>query len=154
MAKPSDWEEACEMVAKEASEAVLEAPAAYRKTMKVKFAEYQNQYTFMKDRTVLELLTHNARKAYEEDLEEYLEPQHHPKELWDAVTQLSPLAPTMPGSNQFRYLLASKEWNLVPLGKVYGIHQLWLIPALGSLPASKLDVKPTQGFAFTKLRCD
>lgn len=40
------------------------------------------------------------------------------------------------GSNAFRKLIGSGDFAPVPLGKVGGVHQLWLIPGLGSLPTT------------------
>ena len=72
------------------------------------------------------------------------------QELWDAVDALDPSGARPKGRNNFRKLIGSELFDLIPLGKVYGTDMLWLIPGLGALPGSKVEgPRPTLGFTDT-----
>ena len=72
------------------------------------------------------------------------------QELWDAVDALGPSGARPKGRNNFRELIDSELFDLIPLGKLYGTDMLWLIPGLGALPDSKVEgPRPTLGFADT-----
>lgn len=122
---------------------------AWEKSIEESFSRFKDQYSFMQNKTLHNYFGYHAAKDAQATQRARWAPNFTPYQLWDAVCQLSPSVSTRLGSSHLRELLASEKFDLVPLGKVYGTHKLWLIPALGARPTIPLKESPNLGFAHT-----
>ncbi|KAL9603177.1 MAG: hypothetical protein Q9219_001380 [cf. Caloplaca sp. 3 TL-2023] len=149
MSQPKTWSEVCDAIAEISKSAVWESRQAYREALGKNFAKFQARFgSIMEDKSVGDLIEYLGKKAEDRCLAPLNAPPITIEAFWSNVHDLDIFSPTS-GSNDFRKLLSSPNRPLVPLGKVYGTHQLWLLPELGSLPAAELDQEIPLDFVAT-----
>ncbi|KAL8737648.1 MAG: hypothetical protein Q9181_001462, partial [Wetmoreana brouardii] len=135
---------------KDSSPFLYSGTEAYKECLQTNFNLYYDQHSaVVKGKTVGDLASHLLEEAENEVQVRRDAPQYTVEQFWDMVSRSDVLSPTSPASNDFRRMLGSGKLPLVPLGRLDGAHSLWLIPALGSLPATKPDRNVEQQFAAT-----
>ena len=150
MSEPQSWEEACEMIDARLIASLDEGVDAYAASMEQNFNEFRVKYPrLMEGKTLFSVKAHNALKDLADDMNAQSAPLCTATQLWDAVSRLDALALRNNDPLSLRKLLCSENFGPIPLGKVYGTHQLWLLPAFAALPSSVTEVKPKLKYSQT-----
>ena len=87
----------------------------------------------MGDTRLLDVETYTAMKGLARNRATRFAPMPTVTQLWDAVADLTPQAPATNNPLGLRYLLGSNKFKPIPLGKLSGTDQFWLLPCNGSL---------------------
>ena len=133
MANPQTWEEACHDIDSKTEDMIRQSVDAWEAAIEKEFNDYKSRYDFMDQKTIRDYYAyHTARQSQAKQLR-LARPRPTPDQLWNEVFNLDVFGSYTEG-NELRNLLHCGEFDLVPLGKVYGTDMLWLIPSLGSLP--------------------
>ena len=133
MVDPQTWEEVCLGIDDKTEPALNEGLDAWEAAIEKEFNECKNQYDFMNQKTIGDYLAYHAARQIEDKQEWLGGPRPTPDQLWNAVFNLDVFG-SYTAENEIRKLLGCGDFDLVPLGKVYGTDVLWLIPSLRSLP--------------------
>ncbi|KAL8930416.1 MAG: hypothetical protein Q9208_000600 [Pyrenodesmia sp. 3 TL-2023] len=107
-------------------------------------------YPAMKDKTVLDYLTHNYTRRYEKIKASMTGPAPTSGDYWNACYTYNPAEPETPASSMMYKIRASGRLGPVTIGKVYGRTLLRLEAGLGSLPPQKLPFEPRFGYAASR----
>ena len=133
MTSPHNWEQACYEIDSKTEDLINRGIDAWEAAIKEEFDNYKHRYDFMEQKTIRDYYAYHAARQSQEKQQRRASPRPTPDQLWNAVFNLDVFGSYTEG-NEFREMVGCGEFDLVPLGKVYGTDMLWLIPHLGSLP--------------------
>lgn len=146
MTEPQNFREVCALIS--ARTKPTRAPdLEWEESVQKEFDACKARYKFMAKSTLknyfhLEAATHSQEKQIKLN-----QPNYSARKIWDAVYQLQSWATTPLGPGTWYDFLDSGKFSPIPLGKLHGIHKMYLIPAVRALPVSVVEEEPTLSYA-------
>ncbi|KAL8751988.1 MAG: hypothetical protein Q9184_005881 [Pyrenodesmia sp. 2 TL-2023] len=113
------------------------------------FEQARQTYPSMKDKTVMDYLMYHQTRRYEDFKAKNAGPAPTAQQFWSAAWEYDPLGQLTGRQSTLEVLINSNRLGPIIIGKVYGEKTLRLLPAIGALPAQKLNFTPPFQFAAT-----
>lgn len=116
--------------------------AGTRKFLKESLQEAKKNHPQFEDKTVTDVYHCITEKIHRARMQIEQEEPPKPEDFWNAAYDFNPLGQA--GFPQLLKFLRPNRFEVIPLGQLYGCVQLGLIPAMGALPPSDLEMDITK----------